>query len=191
MTGDEARRRATAHHEAGHAVVSKSLDIAVREVTIIEDDAALGRTHYWPIGDWFTPDLVIDTRTQRRIERTIRVLLAGQAAQNRFDGSTEGAENDWDMAVTLAMHATHSREICDAYLEYLRLLTGADVRRLWPAIEHVAAVLLAEERLSARQFQRVYAYATAQWLGPVQVLGRLTPSEAVKVRAAMDELGGE
>jgi ATP-dependent Zn protease len=152
-------RAATAHHEAGHAVVSKWNRIAVREVTITEDDEALGHTRAWPIGDWFSPDVVIDTRTKRRIEHAIMVLLAGQAAQERFDGSTEGAESDSDMAVTLAMYATGSAEQCTKYIERLQFRTDDLVRQLWRAIEHVAAVLLDEERLSARRFRQVYADA--------------------------------
>ncbi len=110
---DEFGRRATAVHEAGHAVVQHVLlpDEQIDEITILPRGGALGfvesasrsETPYW---------------TRHDLDRRIQVLLAGRAAEilllGKEDAAT-GASEDLQRATSLALRMVGKWGMCDAW----------------------------------------------------------------------------
>ncbi len=96
MTEDE--RKTTAYHEAGHAVISLTVDHAdpLHKITIIPRGRALGITFQLPDKDRYTLDA-------RFILDKIAILMGGRAAEiMMFDQMTTGVSNDIERATDLA-----------------------------------------------------------------------------------------
>ena len=112
----------TAHHEAGHAVVSRALnpDVRIEQVTIVPRRNALGFTAY-----------AEDSLAQRNFDREevmdlICVALAGRVAQRKYmaqlqgpaaldKGSDAGADSDLQHATRLAWRAITRWGLDDAF----------------------------------------------------------------------------
>jgi cell division protease FtsH len=91
-------RRATAYHEAGHALVGTLLPKAdpVYKVTIIPRGLALGVTSFLPVEEKHT-------YSKEYLETKLVYLMGGRAAEKLvFDQFTTGAGNDIEQATTLA-----------------------------------------------------------------------------------------
>ncbi|MCK5788081.1 MAG: ATP-dependent zinc metalloprotease FtsH [Chlamydiia bacterium] len=96
----EKDKRITAYHEAGHAIVSLSLQDKdsdkVEKVTIIPRGSYLGATHFLPEDDkvhW----------TESEMKKKLAILLAGRAAEEKFIGDpTSGAAGDIISATSIA-----------------------------------------------------------------------------------------
>jgi hypothetical protein len=164
-------KRSTAYHEAGHAVVRRRLGLGVKSVTIVEDDEAAGRAHYYAPGAQYVEQLeigmevAIDGRTRRRIESEIMCGWAGRLAEERLGEAEEielaiGARGDLDVIHSLAwrLHEGNDYE-AEPFIEWLRRRT----ERLL-AGELVAEALLAEGTLSGRRFCEVRERAVNDWL---------------------------
>ncbi len=98
MTIPENERRATAYHEAGHAIVAIMTENAdpVHKVTIIPRGMALGLTMQLPSDDRYmhTKDYLIGQ---------IKVLLGGRLAEEiKFNSMSTGAGNDIERLTGLA-----------------------------------------------------------------------------------------
>jgi len=96
MTQDE--RRATAYHEAGHALVAWLLPGSdpVDKVTIIPRGRALGLTSYVPAEERHA-------RSKEDLLRTLCMMMGGRAAEHIvFNHFTTGAANDIERATGLA-----------------------------------------------------------------------------------------
>jgi cell division protease FtsH len=94
----EPERRATAYHEAGHALVAWLLPGSdpVNKVTIIPRGRALGVTSYVPNEERYA-------RSKDDLERTLCMMMGGRAAEYLiFNHLTTGASNDIERATTLA-----------------------------------------------------------------------------------------
>ena len=94
----EEERRNTAYHEAGHAVVAKSLPKAdpVHKVTIMPRGMALGVT--WQLPEFDRVNLYKD-----RMMEDLAILFGGRAAEEIFlHSSSTGASNDFERATKLA-----------------------------------------------------------------------------------------
>jgi hypothetical protein len=161
--GADMSERATAYHEAGHAVVAQALGRAVKSVTIVGDDEVTGRCIHPPVGDWFRPNIKVDGRARRLTDTTIMSSWAGTLAQEREGSSTAEeleaeAANDRDGLVDLALRFTGGNVYeTDSYIEWLRRRTVGLLDRfdIWPAIEAVAEALLVERTLSGRRVRQV------------------------------------
>ena len=95
---NEAERKVTAYHEAGHALVAHLLPHAdpVQKVSIISRGRALGYTLKMPIED---------RSSRKRVEylEDIAVMLGGYSAEKIFFGDiTTGASNDMKQATRVA-----------------------------------------------------------------------------------------
>ena len=95
---NEAERKVTAYHEAGHALVAHLLPHAdpVQKVSIISRGRALGYTLKMPIED---------RSSRKRVEyiEDIAVMLGGYSAEKIFFGDiTTGASNDMQQATRVA-----------------------------------------------------------------------------------------
>lgn len=105
VVGPERRRKRsedelkmTAYHEAGHAIIAKLSPKSdpVHRITIISRGMSLGSTMQLPQDDKLQ-------QTKTELESTIKVLLAGRAAEEIiFDDITGGASNDIEKATSIA-----------------------------------------------------------------------------------------
>jgi len=94
----EDEKRATAYHEAGHALVAFKLPCAdpLHKVTIIPRGRALGVTQQLPVDDRHT-------YSREYLETTISVLMGGRVAEElKLDRLTTGAGNDFERATEMA-----------------------------------------------------------------------------------------
>lgn len=168
-------RRATAIHEAGHAVISIRERRRFRHVTIAESDHFLGQVLGMPVGDWLQPDLTVDARTRRWIEQQIAILLAGGIAEARHRGlddtsTLDGCEFDNGNVASWAMYATASIEETNAYIAWLyeRTKNRVFLDDTWSAIEHLADRLLEVGTLSYPAARAVVAESDAALMNEVR-----------------------
>jgi cell division protease FtsH len=94
----EEEKRATAYHEAGHALVAYSLPDAdpVYKVTIIPRGRALGVTQQLPVDDRHT-------YSRAYLKTTIAVLMGGRVAEElKLNRLTTGAGNDFERSTEMA-----------------------------------------------------------------------------------------
>jgi len=93
----DAQRRATAYHEAGHAVAATLLPELERvtKVSIVPRGAALGVTVQQTGEDRFSS-------SKSRLLQTVQMLFAGRIAEEIFVGEpTTGASNDFERATMI------------------------------------------------------------------------------------------
>ena len=98
MIISDEEKRATAYHEAGHALVAAKLPNAdpVHKVTIIPRGRALGVTQTLPVDDRHT-------HSKEYLESTIAMLMGGRVAEElRLNQLTSGAANDFERATDMA-----------------------------------------------------------------------------------------
>jgi cell division protease FtsH len=91
-------KRATAYHEAGHALVAYNMPCAdpLHKVTIIPRGRALGVTQQLPVDDRHT-------YSRDYLETTIAVLMGGRVAEElKLNRLTTGAGNDFERATEMA-----------------------------------------------------------------------------------------
>ncbi len=91
-------KRATAYHEAGHAVLAALLEHAdpLHKVTIIPRGMALGLTMQLPLDDKLSHD-------KKALEAQLSILMAGRIAEEIFlHQMTTGARNDIERATEMA-----------------------------------------------------------------------------------------
>ncbi|MCD6046387.1 MAG: ftsH [Gammaproteobacteria bacterium] len=100
MVMNEKEKRLTAYHEAGHAIVGRSVPShdPVYKVTIIPRGRALGVTMFLPEEDRYS-------YTKERLESQISSMFGGRIAEEIIFGSnnvTTGASNDIQRATEIA-----------------------------------------------------------------------------------------
>ncbi len=100
MVMDEAEKKLTAYHEAGHAIVGLSVPDhdPVYKVTIIPRGRALGVTMFLPDQDRYS-------HSRRRLESQLASLFGGRVAEELIFGEehvTTGASNDIMRATEIA-----------------------------------------------------------------------------------------
>ena len=145
-------RNVTAHHEAGHAVVSWKLGLKFKKVTIAQEEGCLGHVLYERLPQWFNlEDGSGSARSQQFAERLIVSDFAGQLAEKKFRGRNPrfGMHSDNQSAVELAYRLHNSQDVVSAYLRYCWQVSRGWVDRLWPEAQRVAAALLERETLLA------------------------------------------
>jgi cell division protease FtsH len=98
MIISDEEKRATAYHEAGHALVAITVPGAdpLHKVTIIPRGRALGVTQQLPVDDRHT-------YSREYLKGTIAVLMGGRAAEElKLQRLTTGAGNDFERATEMA-----------------------------------------------------------------------------------------
>jgi hypothetical protein len=154
--------KATAYHEAGHAVMALFLGRPIQKVTIAPGKSAIGDPHLGMCHikkepgkgskDWF--------------EDEIMILLAGMVAESQITGQycAAGAAQD----LRYVRRFLQSRAESDRQIERLerRLLSKTENHlsdaTLWTAVESIAAELLKSETISGRAAKHFFEAAIAE-----------------------------
>ncbi len=145
----------TAYHEAGHAVIAWAQDVAITQVTIERDGKKLGSVeHSNPMKGL---DLDWDNRpmARYRVEKAIRIALAGGIAQRKFKPRSCGGhdQSDRDNAIDLIFRITGSSEHADAYMNLLNIEAKGLVTKHWNLIEALARELMQRRTMSDKEIK--------------------------------------
>ena len=98
MIISDAEKKVTAYHEAGHALVARSIPEAdpIHKVTIIPRGGTLGTTHQLPMDERYN-------YSRSLVNAQLAILLGGRSAEKIvFDEYTTGAGNDLERATELS-----------------------------------------------------------------------------------------
>jgi ATP-dependent Zn protease len=149
MMGATPKMKATAYHEAGHAVASWRLGEKFKYVTVAPDADSIGhvRRERWP--KWFHPDFDSSDRIRLRVERHIVISFAGQLVEAKFLGKHPryGMHADNEIAVDMAFHVGGSVKTVEAFLHYCWSVSEDLVACNWRFVEVIAEALLDKETL--------------------------------------------
>ena len=148
------RLRATAYHEAGHAVMALALGRPIQKVTVAPNQNYLGacqiqKGRFKPTKDW--------------LEDEILILFAGMVAESQVTGRycPKGASQDLRGIRRYVMMRTGGERQVER-LER-RLLDKAEHlladAATWKAVESIAAELLKSETISGRAARHFYDLA--------------------------------
>jgi hypothetical protein len=148
---------AIAFHEAGHAVACFEEGIRIRDVSIESNVESDGRvTHRSPLG--VNLDLDSSHRSRLKVERRVRVCLAGPIAHRRFSKRSyrdfQGAD-DHKLASELLVKIVGSMEELEAYLNLLSIQADALVTLQWGQVKAVARALVDRRVLSGREVAEI------------------------------------
>jgi ATP-dependent Zn protease len=153
MSEEQPLDRATAYHEAGHAVVALALDRPVHKVTILPKAQRLGACEFRkgvqrPSDDW--------------IETSILIALAGMVAEARVTGRYCPLGASQDLKVVRKLAALRASERAIDRLERRMLAKTENLlgdEALWQAVELIANELLEHGQISGRAARHFYEQA--------------------------------
>ncbi len=158
---------ALAYHEAGHAVLCWEERVRLKGASIVPDRTSAGRiTHSHPLKG-INPELDSSTHSRVRMEKMVRILLAGTIAQRKFNAKGYRhyhGRQDHERATDLLMHYTGSTEEVEAYINLLYVQTrlALDLPWLWMAVIAVAKALLDKGELTGRETRAIIEQAVKQ-----------------------------
>lgn len=152
-------RRATAHHEAGHAVIALHLGMAVRRIKLRPSDGVAGVVEHQNPLKGIRLDIDNSPRANLKAEKAICICLAGPIAQRKYNARTwrhEHGEADHALAADLAL-SVHGGDLATAYLTWLTAKTKAmlDLPHIWNLVGRVASDLEAKGELTADDVRRL------------------------------------
>jgi plasmid stabilization system protein ParE len=150
-----AHDRATAYHEAGHAVIALALGRVIHKVSVLPNRERLGECRFGKgsiraADDW--------------IEREILIALGGMAAEARHTGvyATAEAKQDLRFVRRLALERKSPRAV-ERYEQ--RMLDKVESmladEGTWRAVERIAAELLKHGTISGRAARHLFEAATS------------------------------
>jgi hypothetical protein len=148
-------RERTAYHEAGHAIMAHACGIAVKRISIVEDEGSLGRMHKG-MPRWIHEiDHNVTPYREIKLHQHIMVYLAGAAATAIYAhyGTWRGTGADLLVATHMADCVTGGPEETDALLDWLWIRTRQRlaVPPTWARVEAVATALLARHALTGQE----------------------------------------
>ncbi len=148
--------RATAYHEAGHAVIAVLCGERLTGVEIVGDDHHLGSVDALRLG--LEPAAGVDPAVPTApVERRLLCVLAGPVAESIITGEPAWDEHsgDLDVAVRLALQVTGDCCAVEPYLDAARDHLEDLLCRHWLAVETLAWALLADRRLDGATVRRL------------------------------------
>lgn len=147
-----------AYHAAGHAVMAWVQSVEIKKATIVQDGDTLGHVHHDSILKDANPVYEVSDRVQCRIEKSIRVSLAGRIAERilnhkgvRYTSSPGDMENAADLIFRLA---SDERE-AQAYSKLLDIQTELMLKKRWRQVRDLAEALLFHGTLNRREIRQV------------------------------------
>jgi ATP-dependent Zn protease len=150
MRTKTASLRATAYHEAGHAVMAWILGVKIRSATIAPEREAgiAGSVSHEKVLIGKFPEAIDSDRQRIRAEKLIMVSLAGPIAQVLYNPRSfrrYHAGFDWDRALDLSTMCTESISTTERHIEYLEARTKDHLRNpeKWKLVKKLADELLA------------------------------------------------
>jgi hypothetical protein len=155
--------RATAYHEAGHAVVAIATGVGIRKkgVGIVGDTRSSGQCHTrFVLG--LRPDAETTGRSRLLAEKRICTSLAGIAAQRKFGPLSVRryhASADYKGAVSLLSNFVGSQKELETYIRLLEIRTEQIVNNYWPEIVAMANEILKRKRLTGPEAMDVFYQA--------------------------------
>jgi hypothetical protein len=157
------KKLVAAYHEAGHAVVARLLGIRVKHLTIIPDRDCIGGVLHEKIIRGVNPENEDSPRTQRPIENSVRIALAGHIAQKSHSPRSHyGAGADHEGTTRLALAVNNgSTESAKAWLKWLKIGVTAMLKRYWNVVDAVAQELAEQKFLNSEQFEAIWTRALA------------------------------
>ena len=152
--------RATAAHEAGHAVAAWSLGIPVWGVSIKPRVESAGRTLCSSLLGRIQLDCDNTTQTRWKAEREVKKLLAGCLAQRKSNPRSYRhyhCKGDRDAAIKILSHITGSDAELRAYYRLLQIQTDQLLAKpgIWPCVKGVATALLEKGELSGKEVKSI------------------------------------
>lgn len=178
-------RGATAHHEAGHAVVAMRMGLKFKRVTILAspEEGSLGYVLGASEPLWFRPDVELTRRVQKRIKRKIIAGFAGQHAEAKFRGRNPrwGMDSDNQAAVDLAFYVC-SPVTVNAYLRDCWHTSRDVVSESWCDIQTVATSLLVSETLNQNEVIKLITSGRSALRARGAKRDERTPGGSPKVR---------
>lgn len=157
-------RKATAYHEAGHAVVSLHFNLPFESISVIEDKKSLGR--YSRTFDQLPFDFNdFESEIDEFVKADIICDFAGISAETKFTGveNVEGAEQDFTNAVDKAFRLLGNGD--DAYTLQIELRRQSELlftnehgdhTNLWKIVGLMAQELFMKKTLLFKECQEIY-----------------------------------
>ena len=160
-----------AYHEAGHAIVSWSLHLKPRRVTIIPDDESAGHVLNRAINKRTSFEIEWADRfslSRLTAEKHTMIAMAGELAQRRFDPrswrSYHGSTDRHNVVNFLMRYAPYRKGAIDitAHYKLLREWACEMLERQWYLVEAVADELVKRRTLSHNELREVILNAQDQ-----------------------------
>jgi hypothetical protein len=151
---------ATAHHEAGHAVAAFRNKLPIRSVTIERAEGASGQvSHANPLFK-DNPEWDTSAKTQRRIEVSALVSLAGEAAQRKFNPRSVRhfhSADDRSNALHVLEYLSANEDEREAYYRLISIRARNFVNSSfnWMLITGLAQELLLRRTISGKQVKEL------------------------------------
>jgi hypothetical protein len=167
MTKQQQELRATAYHEAGHAVAAFHLGIGIgrKGVNVIPDSSEdrAGMAHIRK-GFAGRPDYEVTDRMRHGAEKHVVASFAGEAAQRRFRASsvrTWHAATDRKNAVDLLSYFVPEKRELEAYCQWPQSRAENLIKRpeVWAQIHAVADALVERKHLRPLEVRTIYKQA--------------------------------
>lgn len=153
--------KATAYHEAGHAVMALFLGRPIQKVTIAPGKSAIGVQHLGLCHIRKGPG----KGSKDWLEDEVMILLAGMVAESQITGQycAAGAAQDLRFARSVLQFRAESERQIERLERRLLSKTEHHLgdRALWSAVETIAAELLKCETISGRAAKHFYESAIA------------------------------
>ena len=184
MTKAEQKKlKATAYHEAGHAVAAFAMGKRFKKVSVIpnSDEDSLGRVSGCGWKSKLNPEFDDGARVRNLVEAQIIILLAGPVAEAKLTGQFNhiGASKDYEYVVRYASYLTGSSDETTAYINWLIEKTKNVLSTYrWNALEQ-----LADELIKRREI----AYKAAREIIRKGIDGDLPPLNLKKASAKTDQ----
>jgi hypothetical protein len=149
-----------AYHEAGHAVIAFFESIPIKRVSIVPGDEHRGHVKHADILRSCHPDADRSNRNRLRMERLVRMLLAGIVAQREYRPRSVRhwhSHSDYKNALECIDYFTTSMRETEAYANLLHIQVEQTLAReeVWFIVRRLAARFLEKRELFGREVVQV------------------------------------